>query len=59
MLNRSAAGSGYIHEFFNKDDAIKHTRDWFAWVNNFYGEMILKVMRDRPEVLTKPLPAGL
>ena len=59
MLNRSAAGSGYMHELFNKDDAVKHTRDWFAWVNNFYGEMILKVMRDRPEVLTKPLPTGL
>ena len=31
MLNRSAAGSGYMHESFNKDDAVKHGWDWIAW----------------------------
>ncbi len=58
MLKTSTAGTGYMHESFKKDDATKYTRRWFAWVNNLYGEMILKVLRERPALLAKPIPAG-
>jgi hypothetical protein len=29
------------------------------WVNKLYGELILKVLLERPEILAKPIPAGL
>ena len=53
MLKASSAGTGFMHESFFKDDPTQYTRHWFAWVNNLYGEMILKVLKERPEVLTK------
>ena len=58
MLRTSAAGTGFMHESFNKDDPTKYSRHWFAWANNLYGEMILKVLRERPALLAKPIPEG-
>ena len=46
MLKNSTAGTGFVHESFNKDDASKFSRKWFAWVNNFYGELILKILKE-------------
>ena len=57
MLTLSSAGTGFMHEAFNKDDPTKYSRRWFAWVNNLYGEMIIKVLRERPQVLAKTVPA--
>jgi hypothetical protein len=59
MLTRSSAGTGFMHESFQKNDASKFSRKWFAWVNNFYGELILKILKERPQVLSKPIPADL
>jgi meiotically up-regulated gene 157 (Mug157) protein len=56
MLTISSAGTGFKHEGFDKDDPTKYSRRWFAWVNNLYGEMIIKVLRERPQVLAKPIP---
>ncbi len=56
MLKRSSAGTGFMHESFNKDDATKYSRHWFAWANNLFGEMLIKVLRERPELLAKPIP---
>lgn len=56
MLKTSSAGTGYLHESFYKDDPTQYTRHWFAWVNNLYGEMILKTLEERPALLTKPAP---
>jgi meiotically up-regulated gene 157 (Mug157) protein len=56
MLKNASAGTDYMHESFQKDDATKYTRRWFAWANNLFGEMILKVLREHPEVLSKPIP---
>ena len=58
MLKTSSAGTGFMHESFNKDDPAKYSRRWFAWVNNLYGEMILKLLRERPALLSKPVPEG-
>ena len=51
MLQRSHAGTGFMHETFNKDDASKYTRPWFAWANTLFGEFIWKVYRERPALL--------
>lgn len=46
MLMDTDAGTGFIHESFYKDDATKYTRDWFAWQNTLFGELILKLVND-------------
>ena len=50
-LQKTHAGTGFMHEAFNKDDPTKFTRKWFAWANTIFGELILKSYRDRPHVL--------
>ena len=40
------AGKGFIHESFHKDDASTYTRDWFAWQNTLFGELVLKLIAD-------------
>ena len=46
MLLSTDAGKGFIHESFHKDDAGVYTRDWFAWQNTLFGELILKLIAD-------------
>lgn len=43
MLLATDAGTGFIHESFNKDDAADFTRPWFAWQNTLFGELIVKL----------------
>lgn len=45
-LQRTDAGTGFMHESFNKDDASNFTRPWFAWQNTLFGELILKLIDD-------------
>ncbi len=40
------AGTGFMHESFHKDDASKFTREWFAWQNTLFGELILKIVNE-------------
>lgn len=47
-LKASNAGTGFMHESFYKDDATKFTRKWFAWANTLFGELLLKVAKERP-----------
>jgi meiotically up-regulated gene 157 (Mug157) protein len=42
VLARTHAGTGFMHEAFNKDDPLKFTRPWFAWANTLFGELVLK-----------------
>ncbi len=51
MLQKSHAGTGFMHEAFHKDDATKFTRKWFAWANTLFGELIWKVYRERKHLL--------
>jgi uncharacterized protein len=51
MLVASHAGTGFMHESFNKDDASKYSRKWFAWANTLFGELILKTHHTKPALL--------
>jgi len=46
MLINTDAGTGFMHESFYKDDPTKFTRDWFAWQNSLFGELILKLVNE-------------
>ena len=46
MLLNTDAGTGFIHESFNKDDASNYTRAWFAWQNTLFGELILHLVNN-------------
>jgi len=50
-LQRTHAGTGFMHEAFHKDDPKQFTRAWFAWANTSFGELILKVRRERRHLL--------
>ena len=46
QLMTTDAGTGFMHESFNKDNAEVFTREWFAWQNTLFGELILKIIDD-------------
>ncbi|MBR5385753.1 MAG: glycoside hydrolase family 125 protein [Bacteroidales bacterium] len=43
-LMTTDAGTGFMHESFHKDDPDKFTREWFAWQNTLFGELIIKLI---------------
>ena len=51
MLKSTHAGTGFMHEAFWKDDPTKYTRDWFAWANSWFGELILHLHQTKPHLL--------
>ena len=51
-LQKTHAGTGFMHEAFNKDDPKKFTRSWFAWANTIFGEFVLKTFQERPQILS-------
>lgn len=50
-LLASDGDTGFMHESFHKDDPKKFSREWFAWANTLFGELILKTYHEHPEVL--------
>ncbi|MGD8867197.1 MAG: glycoside hydrolase family 125 protein [Gemmatimonadales bacterium] len=55
LLKDTHAGTGFMHESFHKDDPNRFTRAWFAWANTLFGELIVKLYRERPRLLAAPL----
>jgi meiotically up-regulated gene 157 (Mug157) protein len=53
MLRKTHAGTGFMHESFNKDNPEKYTRSWFAWANTIFGELILKIVKEYPSILDR------
>jgi hypothetical protein len=51
-LQKTHAGTGFMHEAFNQDDPTQFTRPWFAWANTIFGEFVLKTFRQKPELLS-------
>ena len=46
QLMTTDAGTGFMHESFQVDAPDHYTRDWFAWQNTLFGELILKLIDD-------------
>ncbi|MBR0298043.1 MAG: glycoside hydrolase family 125 protein [Bacteroidales bacterium] len=44
MLVSTDAGTGYIHESFDVNDPNHFTREWFAWQNTLFGELIISLI---------------
>jgi len=51
ILKTTHADTGFMHESFHKDDPANFTRKWFAWANTLFGELIIKVHAEHPELL--------
>ena len=52
-LKTTHAGTGFMHESFNKNDPANFTRAWFAWADTLFGELILKLDKTNPKLLEK------
>ncbi|SCZ90843.1 BZ3500_MvSof-1268-A1-R1_Chr1-3g02306 [Microbotryum saponariae] len=52
MLKECTAGTGLMHESYQKDDPRRYTRSWFAWANGLFGELILDVWARNPHLLS-------
>lgn len=46
MLESSDAGTGYMHEGVNADDPTQYTREWFAWSNSIFSELVLRSLEN-------------
>lgn len=46
MLLNTDNDMGFIHESFNVNDPSDFTREWFAWQNTLFGELILKLVNE-------------
>ena len=51
-LQKTHAGTGFMHEAFNKNDPDKFTRKWLAWANTIFGELVLKTFNQNPGLLS-------
>ena len=49
-LRNTTAGTGFMHESFQKDDPKVFTRAWFAWANTLFGELTMRLATERPGV---------
>ncbi|MDA3852764.1 MAG: glycoside hydrolase family 125 protein [Bacteroidales bacterium] len=53
LLKNTHGGTGFMHETFHKDDPKDFTRSWFAWANTLFGELLIQVENDYPELLER------
>lgn len=51
MLVTTTGGKWFMHESFFKDNPSSFTRSWFAWANGLFGELVLKIDKEYPELL--------
>ncbi|WP_426699607.1 glycoside hydrolase family 125 protein [Rhodanobacter sp. Col0626] len=52
-LKTTHSGTGFMHEAFDQDDPTHFTRPWFAWANALFGELIVQLATQRPELLRR------
>lgn len=51
ILKKSNAGTGFMHESFNKNNAANFSRKWFAWANTLFGEFLWETYKSKPYLL--------
>lgn len=51
LLRNTDGDTGFMHESFNVNDDSDFTRSWFAWTNTLFGELIVKIHNNHPELL--------
>lgn len=54
-LRNTTAGTDFIHESFDANNASQFTRPWFAWANTLFGGLIMQLVRTKPQLLSHPL----
>ncbi|KAG2214619.1 hypothetical protein INT46_008164 [Mucor plumbeus] len=58
IILRSTDNTGLIHESFNVyhksggDNNSGYTRSWFSWANGLFGQAIMKIMNERPHLIS-------
>jgi len=55
LLVKAHTATGLLHESFHVDDPADFTRPWFAWANTLFGELIIKLLAERPHLVEGPL----
>jgi uncharacterized protein len=50
-LKVSATDTGFMHESYNRNDPTLFTREWFAWANTLFGELVGRTVQRYPELL--------
>lgn len=50
-LIKTHGDTGFMHESFHKDNPKNFTRAWFAWANSIFGEFVLQVYKQKPQLL--------
>ena len=43
MLLTTHGGTGFMHESFDPNAPERFTREWFAWANSMFGELIYRL----------------
>lgn len=44
---------GFMHESFNKDKPSDFTREWFAWANGLFGELVVNVYENHTSLIRR------
>ncbi|WP_127538026.1 glycoside hydrolase family 125 protein [Paenibacillus illinoisensis] len=45
LLEKTDAGTGFMHEGFHADDPDTFTRPWFAWSNSLFSQLVYRAMQ--------------
>lgn len=45
LLERTDAGTGFMHESFHVDDSSRFTRKWFSWADMTYVDLVLESVK--------------
>lgn len=54
-LRNTDGDTEFMHEAFDVNDHHRFTRKWFAWANNLFGEFIIKIHNEYPELLKRKI----
>jgi meiotically up-regulated gene 157 (Mug157) protein len=52
-LKQTHTDTYFMHESVDINNPASYTRPWFAWANSLFGELILHVHKQHPQVLEK------